>query len=139
MLNPGVSCTNSCTLFVSACKSSAIAEREELRPNISRRITKPQTAIFVGFVFMVHLFTISRNIIESHISVYKLVYMPFSIFAPCTFSKIVKARHRRSLDFINYLHVSNHELGVILNFGTISLQYKWFPNTWDRRPTANIG
>ena len=40
---------------------------------------------------------------------------------------------------INYLHVSNHELGVILNFGTISLQYKWFPNTWDRRPTANIG
>lgn len=40
---------------------------------------------------------------------------------------------------INYLHVSNHELGVILNFGTVSLQYKWFPNTWDRRPTANIG
>ena len=39
---------------------------------------------------------------------------------------------------INYLHVSNHELGVILNFGTVSLQYKWFPNTWDRRPTANI-
>ena len=40
---------------------------------------------------------------------------------------------------INYLHVSNHELGVILNFGTVSLQNKWFPNTWDRRPTANIG
>lgn len=40
---------------------------------------------------------------------------------------------------INYLHVSNHKLGVILNFGTPSLEYKWFPNTWDRRPSANIG
>lgn len=39
---------------------------------------------------------------------------------------------------INYLHVSNHALGVILNFGTKSLEYKWYPNTWDRRPTANI-
>lgn len=39
---------------------------------------------------------------------------------------------------INYLHVSNHALGVILNFGTLSLEYKWFPNTWDRRPTTNI-
>lgn len=29
---------------------------------------------------------------------------------------------------INYLHVSNHKLGVILNFGATSLQYKWFPN-----------
>lgn len=29
---------------------------------------------------------------------------------------------------INYLHVSNHKLGVILNFGSTSLQYKWFPN-----------
>lgn len=29
---------------------------------------------------------------------------------------------------INYLHVSNYKLGVILNFGTTSLQYKWFPN-----------
>lgn len=39
---------------------------------------------------------------------------------------------------INYLHVSNHALGVILNFGTKSLEYKWYLNTWDRRPTANI-
>lgn len=39
---------------------------------------------------------------------------------------------------INYLHVSNHALGVILNFGALSLEYKWFPNTWDRRPTTNI-
>lgn len=40
---------------------------------------------------------------------------------------------------INYLHVSNHELGVILNFGTTSLEYKWIPNTWDHRRTAAIG
>lgn len=40
---------------------------------------------------------------------------------------------------INYLHVSNHALGVILNFGTLSLQYKWYPNTWDRRATPHIG
>lgn len=40
---------------------------------------------------------------------------------------------------INYLHVSNHALGVILNFGSSSLEYKWFPNTRNRRPTANIG
>ena len=40
---------------------------------------------------------------------------------------------------INYLHVSNHELGVILNFGTTSLEYKWIPNTWDHRKTAAIG
>lgn len=39
---------------------------------------------------------------------------------------------------INYLHVSNHALGVILNFGTQSLEYKWFPNTWDRRSSARI-
>lgn len=29
---------------------------------------------------------------------------------------------------INYLHVGNHRLGLLLNFGTRSLQYKWFPN-----------
>ena len=39
---------------------------------------------------------------------------------------------------INYLHVSNHELGVVLNFGTQSLEYKWFPNTRDRRVKADI-
>lgn len=39
---------------------------------------------------------------------------------------------------INYLHVSNHSLGVILNFGTTSLEYKWFPNTWNRRVSASI-
>ncbi|MBR6979450.1 MAG: GxxExxY protein [Prevotella sp.] len=32
---------------------------------------------------------------------------------------------------INYLHVGNHQLGLILNFGTTSLQYKFFPNRPD--------
>lgn len=29
---------------------------------------------------------------------------------------------------INYLHVGGHKLGVILNFGCVSLQYKWLVN-----------
>lgn len=29
---------------------------------------------------------------------------------------------------INYLHVGDHRLGILLNFGTTSLQYKCFPN-----------
>ena len=29
---------------------------------------------------------------------------------------------------INYLHVGNHQLGLLLNFGTTSLQYKFIPN-----------
>ena len=40
---------------------------------------------------------------------------------------------------INYLHVSNHKLGLLLNFGTTSLEYKWFPNEWHHRDKANIG
>ena len=28
---------------------------------------------------------------------------------------------------INYLHVSHHQLGLLLNFGTSSLQYKFIP------------
>lgn len=40
---------------------------------------------------------------------------------------------------INYLHVGNHALGVILNFGAPSLQYKWIPNTWHIRTSASIG
>ena len=39
---------------------------------------------------------------------------------------------------INYLHVSNHKLGLILNFGTTSLEYKWYPNIWHHRQTASI-
>ena len=39
---------------------------------------------------------------------------------------------------INYLHVSNHQLGVIFNFGAKSLQYKWIPNKWDYRERAEI-
>ena len=39
---------------------------------------------------------------------------------------------------INYLHVSNHQLGVIFNFGAKSLQYKWIPNKWDYRECAEI-
>ncbi len=40
---------------------------------------------------------------------------------------------------INYLHVSNHKLGVILNFGTESLEFKWIPNSWGHRFTTFIG
>lgn len=29
---------------------------------------------------------------------------------------------------LNYLHVGEHKLGVILNFGVTSLQYKWLVN-----------
>lgn len=32
---------------------------------------------------------------------------------------------------INYLHVGNHRLGILFNFGTTSLQYKCFPNRID--------
>lgn len=39
---------------------------------------------------------------------------------------------------INYLHVSNHQLGAIFNFGTTSLEYKWYPNIWHRRETPEI-
>ena len=40
---------------------------------------------------------------------------------------------------INYLHVSNHKLGLLLNFGKESLEYKWFPNEWHYRKTPSIG
>ena len=40
---------------------------------------------------------------------------------------------------INYLHVSNHKLGLLLNFGAISLEYKWYPNQWHYRQCASIG
>ena len=39
---------------------------------------------------------------------------------------------------INYLHVSNHQLGLLLNFGSDSFWYKWIPNIWGHRPTADI-
>lgn len=32
---------------------------------------------------------------------------------------------------INYLHVSNHQLGLLLNFGNRELEYKWIPNRSD--------
>jgi len=32
---------------------------------------------------------------------------------------------------INYLHVSDCQLGLLVNFGTTSLEYKWFPNRPD--------
>ena len=32
---------------------------------------------------------------------------------------------------INYLHVGHHYLGLLLNFGTTSLQYKFIPNRPD--------
>lgn len=34
---------------------------------------------------------------------------------------------------INYIHVGNHKLGLLLNFGASSLQYKFFPNRYDYR------
>ena len=39
---------------------------------------------------------------------------------------------------INYLHVSNHQLGVVFNFGAKSLQYKWIPNKWHHRKYVEI-
>ena len=32
---------------------------------------------------------------------------------------------------INYIHVGNHQLGMLLNFGAKSLQYKFYPNRAD--------
>ena len=40
---------------------------------------------------------------------------------------------------INYLHVSNHKLGLLLNFGSTSLEFKWYPNEWHYRQCASIG
>ena len=40
---------------------------------------------------------------------------------------------------INYLHISNHKLGLLLNFGTTTLEYKWYPNEWHYRDKAGIG
>ena len=40
---------------------------------------------------------------------------------------------------INYLHVSNHKLGLLLNFGTTSLEYRWYPNEWHHREQTSIG
>lgn len=40
---------------------------------------------------------------------------------------------------INYLHISNHKLGLLLNFGTISLEFRWYPNEWHHREHADIG
>ena len=40
---------------------------------------------------------------------------------------------------INYLHISNHKLGLLLNFGTTTLEYKWYPNEWYYRDKAGIG
>ena len=40
---------------------------------------------------------------------------------------------------INYLHVSNHKLGLLLNFGGTSLEYRWYPNEWHHRDKVEIG
>lgn len=31
---------------------------------------------------------------------------------------------------INYLHVCNYKLGLLFNFSTTGLKYKWYPNEW---------
>ena len=36
---------------------------------------------------------------------------------------------------INYLHVGNHRLGLLFNFGTKSLEYNAFPNRENYAPT----
>ena len=36
---------------------------------------------------------------------------------------------------INYLHVGKHQLGLLLNFGAESLEYKWIPNKKDYKRT----
>lgn len=38
---------------------------------------------------------------------------------------------------INYIHVGNHRLGILFNFGTTSLQYKCFPNRVGYRKINN--
>lgn len=38
---------------------------------------------------------------------------------------------------INYIHVGNHLLGAIFNFGAESLQYKFYPNRPDYHKTKN--
>ena len=39
---------------------------------------------------------------------------------------------------INYLHVGNHQLGVIFNFGVKSLEYHFYPNKDYRYSTRII-
>ena len=36
---------------------------------------------------------------------------------------------------INYIHVGNHRLGILFNFGSTSLQYKCYPNRENYNPT----
>ena len=38
---------------------------------------------------------------------------------------------------INYIHVGNHQLGLLLNFGTTSLEFKFFPNRPNYRRSHN--
>ena len=37
---------------------------------------------------------------------------------------------------INYLHIGKHRLGLLLNFGATSLQYKFYPNRPDYRKNS---
>lgn len=54
--------------------------------------------------------------------------------------KVVSELYREfEAQLITYLHVSNHKLRLLLNFGTMSLEYKWFPNEWHHRQCAGIG
>ena len=38
---------------------------------------------------------------------------------------------------INYIHIGNHRLGLLLNFGRTSLQYKFYPNRIDYNSPKN--
>ncbi len=59
------------------------------------------------------------------------------------YGKIVvemKACHELLKEFesqvINYTHAGGYQLGLLLNFGRASLEYKWFPNRPDHPNSA---
>ena len=85
---------------------------------------------------------------EHHISLtYHGIKLPHDFFYDfLCFEKIgIEIKALETIDgfceaqLINYLHVSNHQLGLLLNFGSTSLEYKWIPNQWHHRDVTDIG